>query len=167
MSRIIRETETEARQPVWGPLPENGALLTGERDGAADKGGAAGTDGAVGKYVLSARDARVRTDSRGHGGPEIYAGELLLGALASCALGAVEGAAAEQGVALRDLRVAVRSERGETVPPRYLWFSIDFEVRGVDEEQAEALVDVFLDVCPIYSTLAAVTPVVVRVSADV
>jgi uncharacterized OsmC-like protein len=153
VSRTIRGEGLREAHPLWGPLPEAGAELVGTRVSGD------------GEYVLSAREARVRSDARNRGGPEIYAGELLLGALASCALASVEGAAADAGVPLRDVRVVVRSERGDTAPPKYSWFSIDFALDGIGQPEAEALVEVFLETCPIYGTLAAVSPIAVRVSA--
>jgi hypothetical protein len=123
VSRTIRGEGLREAHPLWGPLPEAGAELVGTRVSGD------------GEYVLSAREARVRSD------------------------------AADAGVPLRDVRVVVRSERGDTAPPKYSWFSIDFALDGIGQPEAEALVEVFLETCPIYGTLAAVSPIAVRVSA--
>lgn len=114
--------------------------------------------GEPGKFELDARGTKVRTDSRGSDGPEIYAGELLLGSLISCGLSAIEGAATDRDIVLDDLRITARSERSEAEPPRYAWFHLDFAFAGVDQSTAEELTQVFLNVCPIYGTLAAVSP---------
>lgn len=120
--------------------------------------------GEPGQFELDARGTKVRTDSRGSDGPAIYAGELLLGSLISCGLSAIEGAAADRGIALEDLRITARSERSEAEPPRYAWFHMDFAFAGVDQATAEELTQVFLSVCPIYGTLAEVSPFTTKVT---
>ncbi|WP_179229333.1 OsmC family protein [Parenemella sanctibonifatiensis] len=116
------------------------------------------TSAAAGEYTITARGATVRSDARNSGGPEIHAGELLLAALASCALAVIEGTAAEEGLGLGPVTVEVSSERGEDQPPRYAWFRFEVTVAGVDQTTAEALVQRFRDTCPIYNTVAAVSP---------
>jgi len=106
-----------------------------------------------GRFMVSARTNHFITDSRGGPGEAVQAGELMLSALASCALGNIETHARELGVAMTGGHAEISFERDENDGTRYEWIRLTLRVDGVDRAQAERLVGMFTDSCPIYNTL--------------
>ena len=116
------------------------------------------TTSAPGRFLVHARDQHLVSDARtGAGGPgeAIQAGELLLAALASCGLALVQKAAREEAPLhpVSDARVDVSFERDPADGTRYRFIRLVFELEGVDQARAEALVSAFTGTCPIYNTL--------------
>lgn len=109
-----------------------------------------------GRYVVSAGTRHFVSDARaGVGGPgeAVNAGELLLGALASCSLGLIELAAAEAGVALAGAHTEVDYERDPQDKTRYRYIRVRAFLPGVPVATAQSLLDRFTTDCPIYNTL--------------
>lgn len=123
--------------------------------------------GLSGRYLLSARDQHLIADatpSRGGPGEAWLAGELLLAALATCAQAVIESSAREQNVPLRAVRVNGQAEADETKPGHYAFVKLDFELEGVDDAGARALVAVYQQVCPIYGSLLRGAPLSISVA---
>jgi len=122
--------------------------------------------GQPGTWLLKSRHNYLvsgATPERGGTGEPWAAGELLVAALASCATSIVAHAAAQQGVALRQLSVAAASERDPDAPGRYAAITLDFELHGPTRPEAERLVEEFQATCPIYGTLSRGAPLHVTI----
>lgn len=128
------------------------------------------TIGQQGRYLLSAREQHLIADataSRGGPGEAWLAAELLLAALATCAQAVIESSAREQGVALRAVRVNGEAEADEARPGHYAFVRLDFELDGATDDQARALVGVYLEICPIYGSVSRGAPVSVTIRGRV
>ncbi|OZI74874.1 OsmC family protein [Bordetella genomosp. 12] len=124
------------------------------------------TIGLQGRYLLSARDQHLVADatpSRGGPGQAWLAAELLLAALATCAQAVIESSAREQAVVLRCVRVHGEAEADEARPGHYAFVRLDFELEGATQEEARALVGVYLNICPIYGSVSRGAPVTVNI----
>lgn len=120
------------------------------------------TTGRTGRYVISAGHNHFVSDARASaGGPDeaVKAGELLLGALASCSLGLVQKAAGERAIALPGASVDVSYLRDAEDPTRYSYIRLSFSLPGVAREEALGLIEAFTSRCPIYNTLKRGGPV--------
>jgi len=101
------------------------------------------------------------------GGPNEAANpvELLLAALAGCAVFVCERAARESGIALRAVVATAAGEFdprgvcGEAVDPRFQALRVRLELDGADAAQRDALVQAFRTRCPVYATLSRAVPV--------
>ena len=96
--------------------------------------------GRPGRYVLDARANHLVSDSRLGPGESIQAGELLLSALASCAMANFEANAAAEGLGTID-------------PTRYDFTHVTITVDGVEQADADTLAARFVASCPIYNTI--------------
>lgn len=122
-----------------------------------------------GRFLLSARQAHFVADaSRARGGPAEapVAAELFLSSLAACSLAVIADTARSQGVGLPSVEVATSYEVDPADGTRFARVALDFRFAGVPSGQAEALVQVFKDVCPIYNTVARTTPVEITVTGE-
>ncbi|MBV9632625.1 MAG: OsmC family protein [Xanthobacteraceae bacterium] len=115
------------------------------------------TTGVRGRYLIDAdanhfvSDAKVST---GGPGEAVQAGQLLLSALASCALAVIQRHADTLGVRLESGRVNVSFKRDPSDVTRYEYIRLRVRLNGVDSRTSAALVKEFTDTCPIYNTLA-------------
>lgn len=138
--------------------------------------------GGAGRALASTRQRHLVVDSPPPlGGPNEAWNplELLLSALASCAVFVCEAAAREAGVPLaaaearaegdfdpRGVRArASGGAPGGGVDPRLRAFRVTLRLRGPDREQAAALAAAFQQRCPVYATLARAAEVRVEVEA--
>lgn len=127
---------------------------------------------------LSNSTGRAIVSARGHhhfvvdstpvlGGPneEINPLELILSALATCAIFLCETASREQGFPLRRASAAVEGDfdpRGATDPavsPHLQAFRVRLTLEGPSQAQAEALVEAFRQRCTIFTTLVRAAPI--------
>ena len=109
--------------------------------------------GVPGRFVLDARANHLVTDSRFGPGESIQAGELLLSALASCAMANFEANATELELPLAGIRVEASHARGSEDPTRYDFTRVTITTSGVDQAAAEILCERFVATCPIYNTI--------------
>lgn len=110
----------------------------------------------TGRYVVSAGTRHFVSDARAaSGGPgeAVTAGELLLAALASCALAVIQQHARELGVALPAASTDVQFKRDAQDGTRYEYIRLRADLPGVPRVQAQALLERFTATCPIYNTL--------------
>lgn len=121
-----------------------------------------------GRALLTIRGQHVVTDSPPTlGGPNEAANpvELLLSALAGCAVFVCERAAQEMGIDLRAVSVTAMGEFdprgvcGEPFDPRFQGFKVRFSLEGPDALQRERLLEAFKSRCPVYATLSRAAPV--------
>lgn len=121
-----------------------------------------------GRALLTVRGQHVVTDSPPTlGGPNEAANpvELLLGALAACAVFVCERAAREMGIKLKAINVTAAGEFdprgvcGEPFDPRLQGFKVRLALEGPDAAQSEQLLQAFKSRCPVYTTLSRAAPV--------
>ena len=121
-----------------------------------------------GRGLVTIRGQHLVTDSPPPlGGPNEAANpvELLLSALAGCAVFVCERAAREMGIALRTVVATAagdfdpRGVCGEAVDPRFQALRVRLELDGPDAAQCDALVRAFRTRCPVYATLSRAVPV--------
>jgi uncharacterized OsmC-like protein len=121
-----------------------------------------------GRALLSTRGQHFVVDS-----PPVLGGpneapnpaELLLSALASCAVFICERAAQEMRMPLKSVHATVagdfdpRGLCGEPVDPRFQAFRLRLALDGADAAQREALVNALKTRCPVYTTLSRIASV--------
>ena len=99
--------------------------------------------GTPGRAICNARTHHWVAD--GSGGEMVGAGELFLSGISACAVNMVEGIAREDQVALEWMDVSVESYRAPAKTPGdlslYDAIRINFEMWGVDDDQAHELVE--------------------------
>jgi uncharacterized OsmC-like protein len=126
-----------------------------------------------GRALLTVRGQHGVTDSPPTlGGPNEAANpvELLLSALAGCAVFVCERAAQEMGIPLEGVSVTAAGDfdpRGvcdEPVDPRFQGFKVRLSLDGADAGQREQLVQAFKTRCPVYTTLSRAAPVEIVVA---
>lgn len=125
--------------------------------------------GQAGRYLLQTRDQHLVADasaSRGGEGQAWQAAELLLGALITCSNAVIDDEARKAGVALPALEINASCEPDEQNPGHYLYIRLDYLFTGVSQQQADALVEAFRQVCPIYGSLSRGAPVSITVRAQ-
>ncbi|MCP4402606.1 MAG: OsmC family protein [bacterium] len=94
--------------------------------------------------------------------------DLLLGALSTCGTFVFERAAQEQEFPLSAVTTIVEADfdprgvKGEDVDPRIQAFRVNIEVSGIDQAQADKLVEAFKSRCPIFTTLVRSAPIDVK-----
>lgn len=125
-----------------------------------------------GRALITLRGQHLVTDSPPTlGGPNeaINPVEMLLSALAGCAVFVCEKAAREIGIALESVSVTASGEFdprgvcGEAFDPRFQAFRVRVAMKGPDAAQCEALIQAFKARCPVYTTLSRAAPVEVTV----
>lgn len=117
---------------------------------------AAQSTGTRGRFVVSAGSRHFVSDARvatGGPGEAVNAGELLLSALASCALAVIQHHAAEAAVVLGAVQVWAHLERDPEDGTRYREIVVRARLDDLPRAQAQALLDRFTATCPIYNTL--------------
>jgi uncharacterized OsmC-like protein len=126
-----------------------------------------------GRALLTIRGQHVVTDSPPTlGGPNEAANpvDLLLSALAGCAVFVCERAAQEMGIDLRAVNVTAAGEFdprgvcGEPFDPRFQGFKVRLSLEGPDAVQSERLLEAFKSRCPVYATLSRSAPVEVMLA---
>jgi uncharacterized OsmC-like protein len=115
--------------------------------------------GQPGRYLLSARTNHLVSDSRYGPSEAITAGELLVAALASCALSNVTLHGTELGTNITDARVEVASERDPDDETRYRAITITVDIPHAPRPQAQEVVTRFTATCPIYNTISRGGPI--------
>ncbi|NLZ10967.1 MAG: OsmC family protein [Alcaligenaceae bacterium] len=120
----------------------------------------------AGRYLLNARDQHLVVDaseSRGGQGQAWQAAELLLGALQTCSHAVIGDEAAKRNWVGYGLKIEARSETDDDRPGHYRVIELDYRFTGLNEHQAQELVDTFTAVCPIYGSLARGSNVTIRI----
>lgn len=122
----------------------------------------------AGRFLLNARDQHLVVDAspgRGGQGQAWQAAELLLGALQTCSHAVIDDEARRRGWLHYGLEIHAQCEADETRSGHYRYIELKYRFSGLTQAQAEELVRVFTDVCPIYGSLSRGAPVTLRVLA--
>ena|ERR1700675_2621269 len=99
------------------------------------------SSGVIGRAQSVARGARVILDSSGHPQPDALTNsEAFLAGVSSCGVTLIEGHAKETGVPLTRADVTIEGVRTAADPTRFAHVTMTFELAGVSQAQAEALV---------------------------
>jgi uncharacterized OsmC-like protein len=121
-----------------------------------------------GRALLTVRGQHIVTDSPPTlGGPNEAANpvELLLAALAGCAVFVCERAAQELGIPLQAVSASAagdfdpRGVCGEPFDPRFQTIRLRLTLDGADDSQRALLLQAFKTRCPVYTTLSRAAPV--------
>ena len=102
------------------------------------------SSGVIGRAVNAARGVRVALDSSSR--PQADAmtnSEAFLAAVSSCGVTLIEMHAVETGVPLAGMSVTIEGVRTAAAPNRFASVSMTFELAGVEQSQAEQLVETY------------------------
>jgi uncharacterized OsmC-like protein len=118
-----------------------------------------------GRVLCTARNHHFIADGpvqNGCPGEALTPPELLLTAVAGCAVELMQVIAKENSAAVGEIQVAVhgmvdRGNQPRTDVTTFTLVRMDFTVGGTDQAGATALVDAFRRRCPIYGTIAVAT----------
>lgn len=102
------------------------------------------SSGVIGRAQNEARGARVFLDSSGRPQPDALTNsEAFLGGVSSCGVTLIEGHAKDTGVPLTHTVVTIEGVRTADEPNRFARVIMTFELSGVSQAQAEALVETY------------------------
>ena len=102
------------------------------------------SSGVIGRAQNAARTVRVAFDSSSR--PQADAltnSEAFLAAVSSCGVTLIEMHAQETGVTLDSMAVTIEGTRTAARPHRFARVAMTFEIAGVTQSQAEALVETY------------------------
>jgi uncharacterized OsmC-like protein len=101
------------------------------------------TSGIIGRARNEGRGVSVAFDSSSRPQPDAFTNsEAFLGSVSSCGVTLIEMHARETGVALERMTVTIEGRRPPT-EPRFSSVTMTFEMIGVSQAQAEALVETY------------------------
>src|SRR3989475_13158822 len=78
--------------------------------------------------------------------------EAFLAGISSCGVTLIEQHAQERGVPVKRLEVTIEEVRSAAAPNRFESISMHFTIAGVDQTDAERLVETYRERCPLYRT---------------
>jgi uncharacterized OsmC-like protein len=97
------------------------------------------SSGVLGRSLNSARHQHFVLDSPSGPNEAVTNGEAFLAGVSSCGVTLIEKYAAETGVPVKSMEVRIEGVR-TAAEPRFQAINVSFEIRGVDQTQAEHLV---------------------------
>lgn len=102
------------------------------------------SSGVVGRADNVARGQRLVLDSSARPQPDALTNsEAFLAGISSCGVTLIESYAAEKGIPLAGMTVTIDGRRTAAEPNRFAAVTMTFELRGVGQAQAEALVETY------------------------
>src|SRR5919204_6659364 len=102
------------------------------------------SSGVIGRAHNVARGHTVALDSSGRPQPDAFTNsEAFLAGVSSCGVTLIEGHAQEAGVPLKRLDVTIEGVRTAAEPNRFARVTMTFELAGVSQTQADALVETY------------------------
>jgi len=104
-----------------------------------------GSSGVLGRSLNSARHQHFVLDSPSGPNEALTNGEAFLAGISSCGVTLIEKHAHDTGVPLRSMAVVIEGIRADAAPNRFQAIRVSFEMRGVDQAGAEALVATWRD----------------------
>ena len=102
------------------------------------------SSGIVGRSLNTARNQHFVIDSPTIG-EAVSSGEAFLSGVSSCGVTLCEGAARQMGVPLRRMEVTIDGLRERQNPTSFARIDMTFTLYGVDQEQADAVVQRYKD----------------------
>jgi uncharacterized OsmC-like protein len=104
-----------------------------------------GSSGVLGRSLNSARHQHFVLDSPSGPNEAITNGEAFLAGISSCGVTLIEKHAHDTGVPLRSMEVVIEGIRSNAAPNRFQSIHVTFEMRGVSQAAAQALVETWRD----------------------
>jgi len=102
------------------------------------------SSGTVGRAHSAARGHRLVLDSSSRPQPDAFTNsEAFLAGVSSCGVTLIEGQARDTGVAITHMDVTIEGVRAASEPSRFGSVTMTFEIGGVTQAQAEALVETY------------------------
>jgi uncharacterized OsmC-like protein len=104
------------------------------------------SSGTIGRAsnTAAARGVRVPFDSSSRPQPDTFTNsEAFLAAVSSCGVTLIEMHARDTGVPLQRMDVTIEGIRAAAEPNRFAHVTMSFELAGVSQDQAEALVETY------------------------
>jgi len=98
------------------------------------------SSGVLGRSLNAARTQHFVLDSPSGPNEAVTNGEAFLAGISSCGVTLIEKYAADHRVPLKGMQVVIEGIRNP-VEPRFQAINVKFEIRGVDQAQAQHLVD--------------------------
>jgi uncharacterized OsmC-like protein len=100
--------------------------------------------GVVGRARSQARGQRLVLDSSTHPKPDALTNsEAFLAGISSCGVTLIELYAREKGIPVKRMEVTIEGVRPAADPARFAAITMTFEIAGVSQAQAEALVETY------------------------
>ncbi len=122
--------------------------------------------GVVGRAQSVVRGQRLVLDSSSRPQPDALTNsEAFLAGISSCGVTLIEMYAQEKGIPVQRMDVTIEGVRGVADPSRVSSITMTFEIAGVSQAEAEALVETCRTRRPLYRTVAGATAVKTRVVA--
>lgn len=119
-----------------------------------------------GRTLNGAANHHYVVDSAHGPGEEIGPIDIFLSAVSTCCVQHVERFAPEVGTTVRRAQATIDGFRLEDDTTRFHHVEIHVEIDGPTQEEAEQLVGLFQQRCPLYRTVAAATQVEIDVVAN-
>jgi uncharacterized OsmC-like protein len=102
------------------------------------------SSGVIGRAQNTAHGARVMLDSSSRPQPDALTNsEAFLAGVSSCGVTLIEMHAKETGVPMTGMAVTIEGTRTAAAPNRFARVQMTFEIAGVSQAQAEALVETY------------------------
>ncbi len=103
------------------------------------------SSGVLGRSLNDARMQHFVLDSPSGPNEAVTNGEAFLAGISSCGVTLIEKYAADNKIPLKSMQAVIDGIRSNAEPNRFQAINIAFELRGVDQQQAEHLVGVWRD----------------------
>ena len=102
------------------------------------------SSGVIGRAESVARGQRLVLDSSARPQPDAFTNsEAFLASVASCGVTLIEGYAKDKGIPVRRMDVTIEGVRPAEDPARFSSVSMTFEIAGVNQPDAEKLVETY------------------------
>ena len=101
------------------------------------------SSGTVGRALNSARTNHFILDSPSGPNEALTNGEAFLSGISSCGVTLIEGYAQQNKIPLRRIQVTIEGIRSLATPNRFQAVAMHFELVGVDQAQADHLVETY------------------------
>ncbi len=102
------------------------------------------SSGILGRAQSESRGVKVALDSSSRAQPDALTNsEAFLAGISSCGVTLIEMHAKETGVPLKRMDVTIEGVRANAEPNRFANITMTFEIAGVTQAQAEALVEAY------------------------
>ncbi len=103
------------------------------------------SSGVLGRSLNAARTQHFVLDSPSGPNEAVTNGEAFLAGVSSCGVTLIEKYAADNGIPLHSMQVVIEGIRDNAEPNRFQAVNVKFEIRGVDQVEADHLVATWQD----------------------
>jgi uncharacterized OsmC-like protein len=103
------------------------------------------SSGVLGRSLNAARTQHFVLDSPSGPNEAVTNGEAFLAGISSCGVTLIEKYAADNGILIDSMEATIEGVRQNAEPNRFQAINVKFEIRGVDQAQADHLVATWQD----------------------